>query len=108
MLNKSEIKQLIDKGKLVENYINLDKQLTPNGFDLTVEKIFEMTIEEGRASAHQQLPFTTEPSRYLHPAISQDDSILVFSSDRIPSSGGLDLFVSRKTGSGWSAPAWWL
>jgi len=41
MLNKKEIKQLIEKTKLIQNYINLDKQLTPNGFDLTVEKIFE-------------------------------------------------------------------
>jgi hypothetical protein len=70
----------------------------------TVEKIFEMSINEGKATAHLQLPFTTEPSRYLHPAISQNDSILVFSSDRTPNSGGLDLFVSRKTSSGWSAP----
>lgn len=70
----------------------------------TVEKIFEMSIQEGKATSHQQLPFTTEPSRYLHPSISQDDSILVFSSDRTPSSGGLDLFVARKTGPAWSAP----
>ena len=41
MLNKYEIKELITKKGLVESYINLDKQLTPNGFDLTVDKIFE-------------------------------------------------------------------
>ena len=41
MLNKQEIKQLIEKEKLIENYINLDKQLTPNGFDATVNAIFE-------------------------------------------------------------------
>lgn len=41
MLNKQEIRQLIEKENLVENYISLDKQLTPNGFDLTVSKIFE-------------------------------------------------------------------
>ncbi len=69
-----------------------------------VEKIFEMEIVEGKATAHRQLPFTTEPSRYLHPAVSHDDSILVFSSDRTPSSGGLDLFVTRRTNSGWSFP----
>jgi dUTP pyrophosphatase len=43
MLNKEEIKKLILEKNLIENYINLDKQLTPNGFDLTVEKIFEFT-----------------------------------------------------------------
>ena len=43
MLNKKEILQLIEKGKLIEEYINLDKQLTPNGFDLSVSKIFEFS-----------------------------------------------------------------
>jgi dUTP pyrophosphatase len=40
MLNKSEIKALIEQKKLIEGYVNLDVQLTPNGFDLTVGKIF--------------------------------------------------------------------
>lgn len=43
MLNKKEIEQLIENQKLIEDYINLDKQLTPNGFDLTVGKIFDFT-----------------------------------------------------------------
>jgi len=43
MLNKKEIKELIAQKKLIEGYINLDVQLTPNGFDLTVEKIFSFT-----------------------------------------------------------------
>lgn len=43
MLNKQEIKTLIEQKKLIESYINLDIQLTPNGFDLTVEKIFAFT-----------------------------------------------------------------
>ena len=41
MLNKKEIKKLIEEHKLIEGYFSLDKQLTPNGFDLTVEKVFE-------------------------------------------------------------------
>jgi len=41
MLNKEEIKQLIEKENLIKDYINLDKQLTPNGFDLTVGEIFK-------------------------------------------------------------------
>lgn len=40
MLNGEQIKNLIEKRKLIENFIDLDVQLTPNGFDLTVEKIF--------------------------------------------------------------------
>lgn len=40
MLNREQIKNLIRRKKLIENFIDLDVQLTPNGFDLTVEKIF--------------------------------------------------------------------
>lgn len=41
MLNKNQIKKLIVEKKLVENFIDLETQLTPNGFDLTVGEIFE-------------------------------------------------------------------
>jgi dUTP pyrophosphatase len=40
ILTKEEIKELIEKNGLIQNYIDLEKQLTPNGFDLTVNKIF--------------------------------------------------------------------
>ena len=42
MLNKAEIKQLIEEVGLIQGYMNLEKQITPNGFDLTVEKIFSI------------------------------------------------------------------
>jgi len=41
MLNKQEIKKLVEDKKLIENYIELETQLTPNGFDLTAGKIYE-------------------------------------------------------------------
>jgi dUTP pyrophosphatase len=41
MLNKQEINQLIDQAKLIENYIDRETQLTPNGFDLTVETVHQ-------------------------------------------------------------------
>ncbi|MEZ5071429.1 MAG: hypothetical protein R2751_10775 [Bacteroidales bacterium] len=69
-----------------------------------VEKIFEMTIVNGEGSTHRMLPFCASPSRYLHPAISMDDSFMVFSSDQSPTSGGLDLFYVEKTPDGWSEP----
>jgi len=40
MLNREELEKLIQKNKLVQGYLDLKTQLTPNGFDLTVEKIF--------------------------------------------------------------------
>lgn len=41
MLNRDEILRLIKEKNIVEGYIDLDTQLTPNGFDLTVGNIFE-------------------------------------------------------------------
>jgi dUTP pyrophosphatase len=41
MLNREEIERLIKEKGLVTGYINLDTQLTPNGFDLTVDKVYE-------------------------------------------------------------------
>lgn len=41
MLNKHQIEELVKEKKLVENYIDLNTQLTPNGFDLTVNSVFE-------------------------------------------------------------------
>lgn len=41
MLNCQEIKRLIKQKGLVKDYINIDTQLTPNGFDLTASKVFE-------------------------------------------------------------------
>ena len=40
MLNCHEIAKLIKEKNLVQDYINLDVQLTPNGFDLTVANVF--------------------------------------------------------------------
>lgn len=41
MLNSQEIRRLIKEKSLIEGYLNLDIQLTPNGFDLTAGEIFE-------------------------------------------------------------------
>ena len=41
MLNHNEIEAFIVENKLLEGFIDLEKQLTPNGFDLTAGKIFE-------------------------------------------------------------------
>ena len=41
ILNNRQIIKLIKKNKLVEGYIDLDTQLTPNGFDFTVGSLSE-------------------------------------------------------------------
>lgn len=40
MLNAQEIEKLIKEKELIGNCINLEVQLTPNGFDLTVAEVF--------------------------------------------------------------------
>jgi dUTP pyrophosphatase len=43
MLNREEIKRLIENDNLITDYCDLETQLTPNGFDLTAAKIFEFS-----------------------------------------------------------------
>jgi dUTP pyrophosphatase len=40
MLNRKEIELSIEQHSLIENFIDLEKQLTPNGFDITAESIY--------------------------------------------------------------------
>jgi len=39
-LNHDQIRELIEREKLIEGYLHLDTQLTPNGFDLTAANIY--------------------------------------------------------------------
>ena len=39
MLNADEIRQLIDDQKLITGYIDLDKQVQPSGFDLSLKEV---------------------------------------------------------------------
>ncbi len=41
MLNKQEIRKLIEEKQLLSDYIDLETQLTPNGFDLTCAQVWE-------------------------------------------------------------------
>ncbi len=57
MLVKKEIKNLIEKEDLIENYPDLSIQLQPNGFDLTVEKLFK--FKKGKidfSNSERELP----------------------------------------------------
>jgi dUTP pyrophosphatase len=40
-LNREQLKQLIEEQGLIQDYIHLETQLTPQGFDLTVQEIHE-------------------------------------------------------------------
>jgi dUTP pyrophosphatase len=41
MLNQNDIRTLIENNKLVSDYIDLEKQLQPSGFDLSLREIHE-------------------------------------------------------------------
>ncbi|TFH25347.1 MAG: hypothetical protein E4H10_09475 [Bacteroidia bacterium] len=72
--------------------------------EFRMEKIFGMSVDSSLTSGLHQISFTLDSCRYLHPALTSDDSVMVFSSDRLPTSGGLDLFVTRLSSTGWSLP----
>jgi len=38
-LNKEEIRKLIEEEQIISNYIDLETQLQPNGFDLTISQV---------------------------------------------------------------------
>ncbi len=60
MLNRGEIKKLIEQEGLVENYPHLETQLQPNGFDITVDEIHRFT-ETGRldfSNSERKIPKT--------------------------------------------------
>ena len=69
-----------------------------------MESIVEMSIVDDQVSETIQLSLSGENSRNLHPAVSSDGFMMVFASDRLPTSGGLDLYITNKTDEGWSAP----
>jgi hypothetical protein len=72
--------------------------------EFRMEKIFGLSVANGETSGLHQLSFTLDSCRYLHPSLSSNDSVMVFASDRLPTSGGLDLFMTRLSSTGWSTP----
>jgi len=50
------------------------------------------------------LDFCTGNSNYSHPALSPDENMLIFASDRAGGYGGMDLYVSMKSDGKWAAP----
>ena len=71
MLNKHELKQLIREEGLIQNYIDLDTQLTPQGFDLTAGEIHEYK-EKGKldfSNSEREIP----ESEKLRPETEKGD-----------------------------------
>jgi len=68
VLTGKEIRELISRNKLIENYIDLDTQITPNGFDMTVREIHKIVSggavdfsnEKRKLSETEKLDFVDE------------------------------------------------
>jgi hypothetical protein len=77
---------------------------------LQKEKIFMAKISVNNKNLEVFVPepapldFCAENSNYSHPALSANDSMMVFSSDQDGSLGGMDLYVSKRSGGKWSKP----
>ena len=71
VLTGNEIRELISKNNLIQNYIDLDTQITPNGFDMTVKEIHFIT-SEGAVDFSNQKRILSETKKidYVNDCIS--------------------------------------
>ncbi|MFZ1694899.1 MAG: PKD domain-containing protein [Flavobacteriales bacterium] len=66
--------------------------------------LFFSQIEAGAWSLPVPFQYNEPKSSNMHPAFSADGLTLVFASDRPGGYGGMDLYRSERTPSGWNAP----
>lgn len=52
----------------------------------------------------EKMPFCSNELNYFYPSVSPDGKYLFFVSDKGGGSGGLDIYVSKRTKKGWSKP----
>jgi len=69
------------------------------------EKIFRADFTpSGWKISDEPINICVGNSIYSHPCLSADGTFMIFSSDMTGSTGGLDLFITRKEGDAWSKP----
>jgi outer membrane protein OmpA-like peptidoglycan-associated protein len=67
-------------------------------------KIYAATKVSGIWTNLQELPFNSSEFNTCHPTIHADGNKMYFSSDRPGGKGGMDIWVSIKTGDAWGKP----
>ncbi|WP_041617273.1 OmpA family protein [Spirosoma linguale] len=67
-------------------------------------KLYTATQTNGIWSEAEELPFNSDEFSTGHPALSKDDKLLYFSSDRPGGWGGTDIYVSRWADGKWGQP----
>ncbi len=85
------------------DYNTMYLSLIPEGS--SSEKIFKASYSQtGWKIDYDPLAICFGNYIYSHPSLSADGTFMVFSSDMLGSTGGLDLFITRKEENGWSKP----
>lgn len=86
-------------------YTSLHKKATGSGNLKTKKLKLVEAIKSGNGWTVRELPFNNKDYNVAHPAISEDQKMLVFASDMPGGKGGMDLYYSTKEADGtWSAP----
>ncbi|AQG78156.1 carboxypeptidase regulatory-like domain-containing protein [Spirosoma montaniterrae] len=67
-------------------------------------KLYTATQTNGFWSEAEEMPFNSDEYSSGHPALSKDDQLLYFSSDRPGGFGGTDIYVSRMQNGKWGEP----
>ncbi|GAB3904132.1 hypothetical protein GCM10028803_33620 [Larkinella knui] len=67
-------------------------------------KLYVAESQKGSWGDAEELPFNSDDFSTGHPALSPDDNLLFFASDRPGGFGGTDLYVSRFADGKWSEP----
>ncbi len=75
-----------------------------NGKSGVVLKIFQAQRGTDDWINVQELPFCSDNFNTAHPSLSADGTKLYFASDRPGGQGGMDIYVSEKTGNSWGPP----
>lgn len=75
------------------------EQIYKGSISTTKENVVAITADQA------PLAFCNAGYSYSHPSLSSDGNIIVFASDMPGTTGGMDLYITRRTGETWSEPA---
>lgn len=67
-------------------------------------RIYVAAFSDAEWSKPEALPFNSDAYSVAHPALGADNKTLIFASDMPGGRGGMDLYLTRKQGDGWSEP----
>lgn len=67
-------------------------------------KIFISNLRNGKWTTPEMLPFCNAEFDYAHPYFDPISGMLVFSSNRPGTNGGMDIWITYKSGEGWTDP----